>query len=172
MAKYLKKRKKSNAPKVILAVIAVLLILVLAVVAFLNEKLDLIQFDNEIDKDVYNETGAATEPGEDSEFIDMEGLETVETAPPAATLPPVAMGRARVATTARSSPTARTRMSPSARMVVLSPTKARVVRSNTWVFTAPVAAAEPPALMATPRVTRTASTSWLASTSTFPPATI
>lgn len=82
MAKYLKKRKKSNAPKVILAVIAVLLILVLAVVAFLNEKLDLIQFDNEIDKDVYNETGAATEPGEDSEFIDMEGLETVETAPP------------------------------------------------------------------------------------------
>ena len=85
MSKYLKKKKKGNGPKILLIVGSVLLILVLAAVAFLYSKLDLIQFDDEVDKDVYSETGVAgdsTEEGEDSEIVDMEGLETVETAPP------------------------------------------------------------------------------------------
>lgn len=77
--------------KVLIIILSILLTLILAVFAFLWAKLDLIQYEDEVDYDVYNTTAPAgtsdnTEPTEPEADIltdaDMEGLETVETAPP------------------------------------------------------------------------------------------
>lgn len=77
--------------KILIIVLSVILALILAVLGFLWAKLDLIQFENEVDYDVYNTTSPsgtsdATEPTEpEAEILtdaDMAGLETVETAPP------------------------------------------------------------------------------------------
>lgn len=77
--------------KILIIVLSVILALILAVFGFLWSKLDLIQYEDEVDYDVYNTTSPTgtsgntvpTEPEPDIlTDADMEGLETVETAPP------------------------------------------------------------------------------------------
>jgi LCP family protein required for cell wall assembly len=77
--------------KVLIMILSILLALILGVVGFLWAKLDLIQYEDEVDYDVYNTTapsGASdnTMPTEPEPEIltdaEIEGLETVETAPP------------------------------------------------------------------------------------------
>lgn len=96
MGKYSKEPSKPRKKipvflKIILIVLLILALLVGAVVAFLWFKLDLIQFENEIDNSVYHtepaegETVAPTEEAEEEEMgqiVDVSGLEMVETAPP------------------------------------------------------------------------------------------
>lgn len=73
--------------KIILIILLILVLLVGGVVAFLWFKLDLIQFENEIDNSVYYTEPAGdapTEPEDEEEgqLVDISGLEMVETAPP------------------------------------------------------------------------------------------
>lgn len=95
MGKYskeaLKPRKKMPVfLKIILIILLILVLLVGSVVAFLWFKLDLIEFENEIDNSVYytepaeGETVDPTEATEEEEgqIVDISGLEMVETAPP------------------------------------------------------------------------------------------
>ncbi|MBR3973228.1 MAG: LCP family protein [Oscillospiraceae bacterium] len=88
MGKYSNKPKKKKPVilKVILVILLVLILLVGAVVWFLWAKLDLIQFEDEIDNSVYyteSEKNATTEPEEEEgQLVDISGLEMVETAPP------------------------------------------------------------------------------------------
>lgn len=98
--KYEKKREKPTKKsgkqnkkwkKLLLAVLLVIVALIGGVFAFLWAKLDLIQYDNEVDYSAYAETVPQQESGEESsetvpetepeETIDLSGLEMVETAP-------------------------------------------------------------------------------------------
>lgn len=69
--------------KVLLIILAVLLLAVLAVVLFINSKLDLIEYDDEIDKSVYQSTEPMeTMDGEESlSEIDISDLVQAETLP-------------------------------------------------------------------------------------------
>lgn len=97
MAKYFENngKKKHIGLKIFLGVVLLILILVLALFLFIWSKLDLVEFDNEIDKSVYQTqpsgdtledpdvTPDATDTTEEiGEIVDTEGLEQVETAPP------------------------------------------------------------------------------------------
>lgn len=92
MGKYLKPTPKRKRPvlKIILIILLILMILIGAVAAFLWTKLDLIQFENEIDYSVYHTEPAPTDAAVDAtvaaevedEIVDISGLEVVETAPP------------------------------------------------------------------------------------------
>lgn len=89
MGKYSKEPKKKMPVflKVILIFFLAVILLGGAVVWFLWSKLELIQFENEIDNSVYHTEPAQdspTEPTEEEEgqLVDVSGLEMVETAPP------------------------------------------------------------------------------------------
>jgi len=95
MGKYSKETPKPRKRmpvflKVILIILLILALLVGAVVVFLWSKLDLIEFENEIDHSVYYTEPAeaeAADPTEETEeeegqIVDISGLEMVETAPP------------------------------------------------------------------------------------------
>ena len=88
MGKYERKvpkkvKKKHPVLKVFLIILMMLLLLIAAVVGFLWSKLDLIQYDDEIDKSAYYTEpmdAEATEEPED-DIVDISGLELVETEP-------------------------------------------------------------------------------------------
>ena len=92
MGKYSKEpykspKKMSVFLKVLLVILLILVLLAGAVVWFLWAKLDLIQFEDEIDNSAYYtepEEGEETESTEEEEgqLVDVSGLEMVETAPP------------------------------------------------------------------------------------------
>lgn len=87
--KYERKREKPKKkwPKILLAFCLVIIALIGGIFAFLWSKLDRIQFDNEVDYQVYAETlgedSTEEEPmeTEPEETLDISGLEMVETAP-------------------------------------------------------------------------------------------
>lgn len=86
-----KKMKWIKKHKIFISVLVIILGLFLAIFGFIWAKLDLIQYDNEVDYSAYYNTQPTgtpenTEPTETEPDIlteeDMEGLEIVETAPP------------------------------------------------------------------------------------------
>lgn len=87
MAKYLKPKDKPRFVwlKVLLIILLVILLLVGSVVAFVWHKLDLIQYDDEIDYGVYQteavETVAEETEDPNMEIVDVSDLEIVETMP-------------------------------------------------------------------------------------------
>lgn len=83
------KKKMNIILKIFLILLLLILLMVSSVVGYIWLKLDLIQYDNEIDKTVYNTEPAGTEvievelgdDGEEAALVDVSGLEMVETAP-------------------------------------------------------------------------------------------
>lgn len=72
--------------KVFLLIVLIVLLAVLSVVAFITSKLDLIQYADEVDTSVYRSVtlpeATEADPEEENElYIDIEGLEIVETMP-------------------------------------------------------------------------------------------
>lgn len=80
------KKKKSVIWTCLLVILALIVGAVLAVLFFINAKLDLIQYADEIDRSVYEneppETSEAEIDYEEEDIVDISGLEQVETAPP------------------------------------------------------------------------------------------
>lgn len=87
MAKYMKEKPKKRRTwlKVLLIILLLIFFLIGGIFAFLWAKLDLIQYEDEIDYGVYhtepdaNATEATEEP--EADIVDISGLELVETAP-------------------------------------------------------------------------------------------
>lgn len=83
----MKRKKRKKIAKVILLVFLLILLAVLSVAAYVVSKLDLIQYDDEIDGSAYGsavvmDDGSSGETGEEDEsYIDIGGLEQVETLP-------------------------------------------------------------------------------------------
>lgn len=83
-----KHNRMSNGKKIFLLVIMLILLAVLLVVAFLLSKLDLIQYDYEMDKSAYYTEPAVFDETHDvssddvEQIVDISGLELVKTVPP------------------------------------------------------------------------------------------
>lgn len=74
--------KKNRSWKVVLIIVLAVVLLMAAVFCFIWQKLDLIQFDNEVDKSAYATKPSETTPtetgAEEENTVNTEGLETVE----------------------------------------------------------------------------------------------
>lgn len=76
-----KKRKMNIVLKTLLIIILILAVVVGIVAGILWSKLDLIEYDNEIDKSVYNSDNTIDFSDDEDELVDVSGLDILESPP-------------------------------------------------------------------------------------------